>query len=208
MPVKQRILTIFVGGTYSSKESETAELFDIVQSYTDKVFGIKTIHEWEGGNEEDSRIHGAIKLNQKLFDRVTPFQYDVINLIGFSHGGNIAIMALDELGLERNSHGTTLPKLNLVTIATPAFVQYLEAAGRVQRFVNKWLNLYSRKDSVQNSLAGIGPYNRLVGNGRSYELPLIRECEIKIPGKGRLTTHKALPSNVYVIDEIKTILSY
>jgi pimeloyl-ACP methyl ester carboxylesterase len=77
------------------------------------AFGIEPrLFEWPGGNTRRYREHAAATLAGKLREHCRDTE---INLVGFSHGGNVAVLATQYLGREID---------RLITISTPVLKRY------------------------------------------------------------------------------------
>jgi pimeloyl-ACP methyl ester carboxylesterase len=97
------------------------------------VFGIKPIFfQWSGSNTRRHRQQAAAALTTHLRQYCATTQ---INLVGFSHGGNVAALATQQYEGEI---------YHLVTIATPVLEHYQPGA-----FVKTHIHLYNPNDPTQ-----------------------------------------------------------
>ncbi len=111
----------------------------VVQTVPDRSY---VSFQWSGANNHAARLSAARSLAAHI--RSYPFsQGEPLNIIGHSHGGNVAILGVN-LGLGR-------PVSNLVTLGAPSRAGYhvLEPSS-VQRFVN----VFNSHDQVQKHGGG------------------------------------------------------
>lgn len=139
-------LTIVVPGTFARGNADFRPggvFFQAVaQSVHDRAV---TSLQWSGGDSHRERLEGAKALVQYIKDyKFAPGEK--LNIIAHSHGGNLAIAAIN-LGLGR-------PVDNLVTLGTPSRDGYrLEEPSDVRN----WVNVFNSYDQVQ--IRGGGDFN-------------------------------------------------
>jgi len=103
---------------------------------------------WSGGNYASMRTTAAIKLVNKIIEIRSTEGYnksEPITLVGHSHGGNVALEALNMMAEMEEFKDV---ELNLLTINTPVRDDYQlseKAKGKVNH-----VNVYDTKDPVQN----------------------------------------------------------
>ncbi|MDD2601309.1 MAG: thioesterase domain-containing protein, partial [Kiritimatiellae bacterium] len=111
---------------------------------------------WSGGCALEDRLFAAIELAtyiEKTWDGKSP-----INLIGHSHGGNVAIEAANILGQK----GLTID--TLITIQTPVLKEHQLTEGNVKIH----MNFYGALDPVQK-LGGHGLTSPLLPTANQYK---------------------------------------
>lgn len=174
--------TILTGGTHSASLDAAARLYaasfpvptssyhGFVDCWPDRVSDRPVrIAEWPGGfplkilgfpliDPRRKGVRNVIQIVGELYDQ----GWRHIALVGFSHGGTIAIRALDEL-LRTPRYSDCV--FRLVTLATPPLRDTMSAALRVGNHVKdphneltyrvNWLGLCDREDSVITGWAGI-----------------------------------------------------
>ena len=97
------------------------------------MFGLEPVlFEWSGGNTRSHRRQAAAELTTHLRQYCATTQ---INLVGFSHGGNVAALATQQY--EGEIH-------RLVTVATPVLEHY-QPGTRVKTHIH----LYNANDPTQ-----------------------------------------------------------
>lgn len=136
------LLTVVVPGTWHNAETWQNE-----QGFLGRIqstFGEKpTVLNWSGG---DNRWERAAAAGQ-LFSLVNNHEFkanEKLNIVGHSHGGNIALLA---------SHMLERPIDNLVTFALPVRSDYQAEPGKI----NNHINVYTNFDAVQ--VLGGGSYS-------------------------------------------------
>jgi len=93
--------------------------------------------DWGGGNNTDSRTRGAYLVVEDIANWLVDHPGSAITIIGFSHGGNVAIEAISMLYVQGIDIQT------LITIATPVRSDYQLTGSNVGQHVN----VFSRQDS-------------------------------------------------------------
>jgi len=114
--------------------------------YAVNLFGQKIHYDftWAGGNSQNDRSSGA----EALVSAITSVHgtnpntiNEPIRLVGYSHGGNVAIEATNILAERYGIHVETL-----ITIATPSRADF-----RLNTEVGQHVNVYNRGDTVQTA---------------------------------------------------------
>ncbi len=98
-----------------------------------------------------------------------------ITLIGHSHGGNVAIQAVNMIR-EKLDEGGDDRKINLITIATPAYNGEKDPENPANARIDGHIHIYSQYDQVQTSGAN------LVGSKdatRTYNRPETQNAQVK-----------------------------
>lgn len=131
-------LTILVHGTFArgSADFRPGGVFfqAVAQSVRDRAV---TSLQWSGGDNHQARLEGAKALVQYIKDyKFAPGEK--LNIVAHSHGGNLAIAAIN-LGLGRAVD-------NLVTLGTPSRDGY--RLGEPSD-VKNWVNVFNSYDQVQ-----------------------------------------------------------
>jgi RHS repeat-associated protein len=75
-----------------------------------------------------------------------------ITLVGHSHGGNVAIQAVDKIQAGLDETGDTR-SISLITIATPAYNQTNDIENPANTSIDNHTHFYSGSDAVQTTLA-------------------------------------------------------
>jgi len=128
-----------VHGTFGGPEHWDADTISFVGNvFNQEVF----VTQWDGNNNVGARERGAKALAEAIaaFHNANP--NDPIRLIGWSHGGNVAILAANLLA----NKGIRVE--TLITIATPVRSDHQLAEGVT---VGQHLNIYNVGDAVQTS---------------------------------------------------------
>jgi RHS repeat-associated protein len=167
-----------VHGTWSNPQ--TWKNLNGILSVTGKAFGdnrlATPLFSWSGGNYSDLRSKAANELiNHVRAARTNADASEPITLVGHSHGGNVAIEAINAMVKMDEFQGV---EINLMTINTPVRKDYQlsEEAGKRTNHVN----VYDGKDPVQvkggngitilpdnqSSVKGTGEYGKA---GRTFE---------------------------------------
>jgi RHS repeat-associated protein len=148
-----------VHGTFSDKDTwDQNSTIAYQEAFNDRL-AEGGLFQWEaGGNIHDERVSAAKSLAHSIMEAYEASGREMeINIVGHSHGGNVAIMAaniLDENNIQVD---------NLITIATPARSEYTLNEGAVSNHVN----IYSQADPIQ-ILGGFDtPSNPAVHTARS-----------------------------------------
>lgn len=192
-------ITIFVGGTYSASREECNAIFGLPEKYSHGSLGQRIALEWKGGNSSASRNDAVMRLREEVekhfrLNMEYPNEIQALNIIGFSHGGNIGLELISEYQYSRL-------KCKLVTIATPECQQYSDIAKRLSARV-KWLNLYSPRDWIQKKLSLIGPIMR----GKIYGSKYCQHVDIDNHEKNRIAIHKYLPSSQAAVSRVERFI--
>jgi len=126
---------------------------------------------------------------------------EAISLIGYSHGGNVAIQAARKLG----KHGV---KVNLVTLSTPAYNTNgndaysggmdSEDPRSSADGINAHIQVVHQKDDVVNIATGEETYN----NGKTKNYVITNE---QIPYNNGIEAHTKFPGDAKLDDVLKDI---
>lgn len=144
------LLTLIIPGTFYNPSDwkkggiESSFVKAVGKSFNDsahtKVIDDRSV--WSGADTSAARESAA----EKIADFINSYSFaknEPLNLVGHSHGGNVAIRVTDLV-----SH----PVNNLVTLSTPVRSDYVPNAAVVQNHIN----VYSARDPVQNLMGGTG----------------------------------------------------
>lgn len=104
-----------------------------------------------------------------------------ITLFGYSHGGNVAILAADEI------YKQTGVKVQLITYATPAYNGGSNEDPASHSSISKHIHFYSEGDWVDGLASGSETYDN--GITANYKIP-----ESVIPHNGGIDTHEEMGS--------------
>lgn len=101
-------------------------------------------------NNEDDRSKAAEALSEFVLENLE--DGEDITLVGHSHGGNVAIQAIDQIqaGLDVKEDER---QINLITIATPAYNDPDDRENPANTMVDSHTQFYSNYDMVQTILA-------------------------------------------------------
>lgn len=134
------LLTVVVPGTKLDKKGEMNSLENISPKFLDSVkksFGeTPTFFEWSGKDSRSARTVAAKNL-ARLINRYEFSDGESLNIIGYSHGGNVAIEA-SRMNLNHRVN-------NLVTIGTPVRGDYVPNYDQISMH----FNAYARRDLGQ-----------------------------------------------------------
>ncbi len=142
-------MVIVVPGTGWPKWSAMYAEGSVPMRFVEEAFGSKPVlFRWSGANRASERTAAAAALAS--FINAHPFRPgEPLDLVGFSHGGNIAILA---------THNTHQEVDHLVTIATPVLKTCRPA--RVRRHIH----VFNPNDPIQrwggDRFLGFGPAAR------------------------------------------------
>jgi len=100
-----------------------------------------------------------------------------ITLVGYSHGGNVAIQAADEI------YKLTGVKVNIITVATPAYNDGSTEDPATHEGIARHIHLYSENDGVDAIAGGDETYNNK--SSVNYKIG-----DKYIPDDGNIGTHK------------------
>jgi RHS repeat-associated protein len=128
-------LTIFIHGTGNQEGMDDENYRNKVTS--DLGDSSNTAFKWSGGNSVAAREEGGASLAE-FINSYEFSEGEALNIVAHSHGGNVAIEAINQ-GLNKQVN-------NLVTLGTPVREeQFLWKADKVDNFIN----VYNRRDNVQ-----------------------------------------------------------
>lgn len=165
------------------------------------LYGNETVNRdftWPEGtndfnNDQDDRTEAAKSLADHVINNLG--EGEEITLVGHSHGGNVAIQAvnmiqekLDEMGDDR--------AINLVTIATPAYNGADDPENPDNTSVTRHTQFFSENDAVQTTLANaVGSKtaqrtytNELTTNIRVQDTKNVQQRDVHNPGMIRTLT--------------------
>ena len=150
------LLTVIIPGTnYDQQDYSLGGDSENFVNAVGKTFGEKpAIFDWSGENTIDAREKAAESLAKMIKDHKFA-DGEKLNLIGHSHGGNIAILASKKTDKETDT---------LVTIGTPNRTTYQPNYEKIKQH----FNVYSSFDKVQR-LGEVGDPLRVIGpNPRKF----------------------------------------
>ncbi|MCX5695018.1 MAG: hypothetical protein NT014_07895 [Candidatus Omnitrophica bacterium] len=155
------LLTIIIHGTNSNSRAFKDNFIDaITKTFNEQRMVIS--FSWSGKNSNQDRVSASRNL-ANLINKYQFAEREKLNIVGYSHGGNIAFLA---------SQGKLQHKIdNLVTLGTP-IREYKPNMANISNLITA----YSAFDRVQSMLGG-----------RSSNLPFIGEtgpASVGIPGYG------------------------
>ncbi|MEJ6950987.1 RHS repeat-associated core domain-containing protein [Natronospora cellulosivora (SeqCode)] len=140
--------TWVVHGTWSDPDTFSDEFIEDLEKALDDD---ATKFQWTGGNTDEARREAAERLAEEIISYHVENKDEHIGIVGHSHGGNVGILAANEL----DKHDIEVD--NLITIATPVREYQLEGDN-----VNNHNHIYNTWDDTQVS-------------GGKFRLPLIGE---------------------------------
>lgn len=138
-------------------------------------------------NNQSDRAEAAGALAEHVLSNLA--NGEDITLIGHSHGGNVAIQAIDliQAGLDEANDDRSI---NLITIATPAYNGESDPENPANTSVDSHTHFFSEFDQVQTTLANaVGSKNAK----RTYSNGLTNN--IKVNDQAKSNTYK--PYNPY-----------
>lgn len=105
-------------------------------------------------NDQEDRAIAASALAKFVLENSNHTQEENITLLAHSHGGNVAIQAIDLIrnGLEKNDKSK---HINLITIATPAYNGQNDPENPINTSVDYHTHYFSKYDAVQTTLANL-----------------------------------------------------
>ena len=161
--VENRHLVLVHGSVLISSEREERiglTHFDLIKDQLLDAFDIYEqnyhIPDWIGENNRNVRSLGGEIVASYIRMIFSDNPNAEILLIGYSHGGNVAKIALNSLGDEFD-----FSRITLVGTGTPAFYYY-QLHPIIQENLNHHFNFYNTSDAVQNIFALIGGSGDLV----------------------------------------------
>jgi hypothetical protein len=112
--MKKQYLITFIHGTFAKNSAWVQENSEVRNILKNEINGdlIFDILAWSGKNSHHARYNAAINLEQKLLKQIADYPHHQKVVIAHSHGGNIALYALNLIG-EEAKH------FKVVTMATP-----------------------------------------------------------------------------------------
>ncbi|MGB6035792.1 MAG: RHS repeat-associated core domain-containing protein [Cryomorphaceae bacterium] len=143
-----------IHGTWSS--NSTWQSLDDIETASFNLFN--EIHsgnpfQWSGDNYSISRWEAATELVDHIRTELASSDGKQVTLVGHSHGGNVAIEAINIMSNQKEFDDV---KINLLTINTPVRNDYQLSNTAAER-VNH-VNVFDPKDPVQ-IMGGYGIYN-------------------------------------------------
>ncbi len=138
------LLTILVHGTQFFKQNPDLTPAGSFFKHVANTVGDRAVaaFSWSGGDNHPSRVAAA----NALANFIRHYKFapgEQLNIVAHSHGGNVAIAAVN-VGLVRRVD-------NLVTLGTPSVPAYrLKGAGGV----GNWINVFNPNDKVQTHGGG------------------------------------------------------
>lgn len=107
-------------------------------------------------NDEDDRLVAAQALAAHVLNVYEESPEETITLIGHSHGGNVAIQAIDIIRAELNDREceddcSANPTINLITIATPAYIGENDRENPLNTTVENHIHFFSSNDAIQTT---------------------------------------------------------
>ena len=184
-----------IHGTWGTGEGHFPNEF---LDYLRVFFGQEVEHgNWLGGNNAADRHQGMLDLVSDIrswWDAGGETSGSPIRLIGYSHGGNIAIMAANRL-----SQMYGIPVETLITFGTPVRSDYQLARGVT---VGQHINVFNLADPIQlaggiinwnRGLLGI-PIPMLTPAGRTFE----NARNVRVGRFNLVTAHGSMHNNADV----------
>lgn len=139
-------IIIPVHGTWSDKS--TWKNLDKISSATVRAFGDSNLGkaiDWAGDNTKTARSEGALTLIESIKSQREGLDAsEPVTLVGHSHGGNVAIEAINLMTEMEEFNGV---EINLMTINTPVRDDYQLSEKASEKV--KHVNVYDTSDPVQ-----------------------------------------------------------
>ncbi|NME72991.1 RHS repeat-associated core domain-containing protein [Flammeovirga aprica] len=125
-------------------------------------------------NDEEDRRKAAIDLADHVMKTRDKNKAEPITLVGHSHGGNVAIQAIDII---KSKLGDEDVKVNLITIATPAYNGNTDAENPANTKVDDHFHFYSGNDAIQ--VTGANQFGKKNASRTYNYLPESKNIEVK-----------------------------
>lgn len=139
-------IIIPVHGTWSDKS--TWKNLDKISSATERAFGDSNLGkaiDWAGDNTKTARSEGALTLIESIKSQREGLDAsEPVTLVDHSHGGNVAIEAINLMTEMEEFNGV---EINLMTINTPVRDDYQLSEKASEKV--KHMNVYDTSDPVQ-----------------------------------------------------------
>jgi carboxylesterase len=150
---------------------------------------------WSGGNTHQARIEAGARLAKIIANDSSGRK---IHIVGHSHGGNVALTAVNQLQPHRVESVILLANPNIAVHeneSSPKWLYWGDASERVTRLCN----LYSPQDVVQCRLVRL--FHGIHGTNRkdlllqpTYESPSGKVQNRRVPWAEKLSAHRAMHS--------------
>jgi RHS repeat-associated protein len=168
-----------IHGTWGDNRAWSSQLMDdLTSTFGNNEYSIREDPDlieqsWSGGNADKYRRAAAAKMVKYVKENRVPGE--PITLIGHSHGGNVAIMAMNTLVEDPDFADA---EFNLLTMNTPVREYQLSetALGKVNHY-----HVYNNKDRVQN--IGGNTVKRFLGDGLKKFLNALPSGELGKAGR-------------------------
>jgi pimeloyl-ACP methyl ester carboxylesterase len=151
--------TWIIHGTFSSPERFSQEFEEAVSAQLNDT---TTRFEWSGGNTRTARTEAAKVLVKEIVAYTEENPDGPINLVGHSHGGNVAIKASNMLADE----GIKVD--NLITMGTPVRGDYQLSGKNFGSHTNIY-NPYDATQSIGGGAINIPGIGETGPSGRTYK---------------------------------------
>lgn len=109
-----------VHGTFARRSKWTSPDSDFVRSVRSLLPGDVSVysHTWSGANSQKARRQASTELKQKLIDQFERHPAAAHFVIGHSHGGNVAMYALDDDSVQSRVNGVLCVNTPFITVTT------------------------------------------------------------------------------------------
>ena len=137
----------------------------------------------------------VMSTREKMIKAGTITEKEPVTLIGYSHGGNVAIQAIDKISKQLGV------KINLITVSTPAYSNSSEDPTN-KTSINEHTQIVHQNDAVTSFYAG---GEDIYTSSDSHEVTnrVVSSNEIKLDGG--IEAHTDLPSNSKLPEVLKTV---
>jgi len=188
----------FVHGTWGDPEGHWPQEF---RESIGAELGMSTeALNWGGALSSPARVRGARALAVDIVAWYGKNPSGNITLVGYSHGGNIAIRAINYLAMPWEVGGHADIVNTLITIGTPVRNEYQIVSSRTS--VGRHINVYNTEDSVQLMGSWPAPIVRY-GDGRRFtENAGVLNIQVQVPeGISGSDAHRYMHDNPRVWEE-------
>ena len=183
-----------VHGTWSDPSTFTSDALIAYESTLEDVMSSTSDFQWSGENAPESRQDAAIDLANLIKTSMGEDSEMSINIVGHSHGGNVAILASNILAQDN------IQVDNLITLGTPSREDY-QLSERVSA---NHVNVFSEYDAVQ-ILGGFDSLSRGSLAGRRQTSAQNIDVTERI-SRNPLKSHSDMHSNALIIKSLKSFI--
>ncbi len=157
------------------KTTTGANLFDNTFNWRDQA-GFNNNTESRTETAKDLAAHVLYRINEAKYNgTLDPNKALTVNLVGFSHGGNVAMLAAPQIAAGLASRGFDKAAIHITTLATPAYTTGFENPDTVSRALKldavKFDHTHFAPDGDRVRLAAMG--------NAGYDTVVTRNIEVQ-----------------------------